>query len=364
MERRQTKEVRPFFSVCIPQYNRTSFLIEACKSLAAQSYKNFEVCISDDCSTEGREEELLLFLKESGLSFVYQRQETNLRYDGNLRASIALSQGTYCFLLGNDDALASSDTLQGIYDEIQKFGPAGAVITNYQEYQGGKVFQRIRRTESLGAGPVAAANNFRNVSFVSGVVLDGESARMLTTTKWDGSEMYQTYLMCRIVGEGKALLGINEVAILKDIRIEGEQVDSYSLKPRINPCPIVERKHTFHFLGRLVVDAIDPYLDLPAKQRIYEKIFQQLLVFTYPFWIFEFRRVQSWKYAAGICLGMRPRNVTEGIDLSRLVRLRIKMLYLAVSVLGLTAPVGLFTRLYPRLHSFAKSKFGQTLVGA
>src|SRR5256885_8105213 len=50
-------------------------------------------------------------------------------------------------------------------------------------------------------------------------------------------------------------------SILKDIQIEAEQVDSYSLRPRLNPCPIIERKHTFHFLGRLVIDAIEPYLD-------------------------------------------------------------------------------------------------------
>src|SRR5438445_5809273 len=90
----------PFFSICIPQYNRTSFLIEACKTLIEQTFKSFEVCISDDCSTDGREEELLRCLEQSDLSFVYFRQGQNLRYDGNLRASIDLSEGQYCFLLG------------------------------------------------------------------------------------------------------------------------------------------------------------------------------------------------------------------------------------------------------------------------
>jgi len=38
----------PLFSICIPQHNRTSFLIEACKSLQSQTFTDFEICISDD----------------------------------------------------------------------------------------------------------------------------------------------------------------------------------------------------------------------------------------------------------------------------------------------------------------------------
>ena len=30
----------PFFSICIPQHNRTSFLIEVCRSLAAQLWND------------------------------------------------------------------------------------------------------------------------------------------------------------------------------------------------------------------------------------------------------------------------------------------------------------------------------------
>ena len=45
-----------------------------------------------------------------------KRQERNQRYsDGNLRASIALAQGRYCWLMGNDDALASPDVLYDLH---------------------------------------------------------------------------------------------------------------------------------------------------------------------------------------------------------------------------------------------------------
>src|SRR3989338_3064292 len=98
---------KPFFSICIPQHNRTSFVIEALKSLTTQSFRNFEVCLSDDCSTDGREEELVCFLRASGLSFIYRKRDKNGRYDANLRAALAMACGEYCFLLGNDDCLES-----------------------------------------------------------------------------------------------------------------------------------------------------------------------------------------------------------------------------------------------------------------
>src|ERR671919_77261 len=97
---------------------------------------------------------------------------------------------------------------------------------------------------------------------------------------------------------------------------------------------------------------------LTLRQRVSEKILYQLLIFTYPFWIFEFRRIQSWNYAAGICLGMRPRNLTEGMNLSVFRRLRLAAIYSLVTLMGLTIPIRIFSKFYWNLHSFAKSRLG------
>ena len=86
IERRSLRP--PFFSVCIPQHNRTSFVIEVCRSLAAQQYRDFELCISDDCSNDGRQQELLDYLDGAGMPFAYRRLERNGRYDVNLRSAI------------------------------------------------------------------------------------------------------------------------------------------------------------------------------------------------------------------------------------------------------------------------------------
>ena len=229
------------------------------------------------------------------------------------------------------------------------------MITNYEDFATGRKYKRIRKTGIIGSGPHVAANNFRNFSFVSGIILDTVKAKKHATSKWDESEMYQMFVGCRIIAECAPLLGIDRVTVRKEIQIPGEQVDSYALKPRLDPCPIKERHIPLNVMGRLVADAIEPYLNPPQRQKIVEKIILQILLFTYPFWIFEYRRVQSWKYAAGICLGMRPRNTFRGLGLSFGSSLRLTIVYGIISLLGLTTPLCVFDMLYPALYSFAKS---------
>jgi glycosyltransferase involved in cell wall biosynthesis len=342
----------PFFSICVPQFNRTSFLMEACKSIIGQTLQNFEVCISDDCSTDGREDELIHLLEQNSVSFVYRKLETNSRYDANLRASIALARGKYCFLLGNDDYLASPTVLEELAADIVRFGSVGVVMTNYEDFATGAIVERVRRTAIVGAGPSIAASSFRNFSFISGVVLQRERAQFHTTDRWNGSEMYQMYIGCRIIAEGGHLLNIQRVTIRKDIQIPDERVDSYALKPRIARCPVQERQLPMVQIGRLVIDAIEPY---KAPGRLLENVVMQLLLFTYPFWIVEYRRVQSWRYALGVCLGMRPRNLLENVPISWVRKLRLRILYGAASLAGLLVPIKAFQAVQASLYALAKS---------
>lgn len=344
----------PFFSICVPQYNRTSFLIAACQSLAAQTFTDFEVCISDDCSTDGRVHELTRFLSDSTLSFAYRRQPANVRYDANLRTAIALASGRYAFLLGNDDALASTSVLARLHDLLCATD-ASVVITNYSDFSSGHVFRRVTRTGVIGSGASVAMSAFRNFSFVSGVVLRTTSAQQLETARWDGSEMYQMYLGTRMVATGSALLYVDEVMVRKDIAIAGETIDSYAARPRLEHCPIVERRLPLADIGRLAADAVEPAQEPRVHRKSVERIFRQLYSFTFPFWIVEYRRVQTWRYAVGVCLGLRPRNSLAGLNLSWSARLRLSLLYWTTGTLALLVPRRLVAAVQHRLYRTAKA---------
>jgi glycosyltransferase involved in cell wall biosynthesis len=342
---------RPFFSICVPQYNRTSFLMEACKVLQRQSCKDFELCISDDCSPDGRGAELQECLRDLKLPFIYRPQERNVRYDANLRNAILLASGQYCLLMGNDDCLAGETALQNLRDIIlRQKNSTGVVITNYAEYDGSRVYRRATRSGIAGSGLQVAISRFRDFSFVSGLILRRDRAQAHSTRHWDGSEMYQMYLACRILAEGYGLLELEDVIVRKNIAIPGEEVDSYATKPRSHPYPIREHEIPLIDMGRLVYDAVQPKT---STQTVL--IFLQILVFTYPFWIFEYRRVQSWPYAAGICLGMRPRNLLRQVKLSFIHKALLQSVYLLVTAAGLLFPSAVFRRYQEPLHAFAKS---------
>ena len=154
---------QPYFSICIPQYNRTPHLLLALQALRTQSFQSFEICISDDHSNDGREQELRAWLASSGLSFKYLWQTSSLRYDANLRAAIALASGQYCLLMGNDDALANEHTLAELHELLEQQRRPEVFVANYQQWDGSEVHRRILRSGPRGSGALLAASSWRVV---------------------------------------------------------------------------------------------------------------------------------------------------------------------------------------------------------
>jgi hypothetical protein len=344
----------PFFSICIPQYNRTDFLVKACRSFFSQDFKNFEICVSDDCSTDLKEEVLLDCLRNSGATYVYSKTERNLRYDGNLRNAIALSAGEYLVLMGNDDGMSDNAVLRAVHDEILRFCPVAVAITNYRELRSDRIYRRITKTGVLGSGAATAVSNFRNYSFVSGIILNGELAREGPTEVLDGSEMYQMYLGTRMIAAGGRLLGIDRVCVNKDLQIEGQTIDSYRTRPRLHPCPIVERPLPMVQLLHVVAMGLDSDGDARGRDGHLMQVAQQLYRFTYPFWAFEYRAHESWRFALGVYLALRPPRIAKGLTFPRRGRLKLWSTYLCFGVLGLMMPIPIFNAFKPWLYTFAK----------
>ena len=145
------------------------------------------------------------------------------------------------------------------------------------------------------------------------------------------------------------------MAVRKDIQIAGESVDSYARRSRLKPCPIVERQLPLTRLAQVVTEAVSPSVEAEQRERTNQRIVRQIYRFPYFFWLMEYRRVQSWRYALGVALGMRPRHVLNAIPLSRWQRRKVGLLYLLITVAGLLIPVTLFQALRRPLYRIAKS---------
>ena len=350
----------PFFSFCIPNYNRTDFLLQTLQSIVRQNFNDYEVCISDGNSTDGRFGEIRNFLETHQIAHQLHESHINLQYDPNLRKAIALSSGQYLVLMGNDDALSTENTLTYLHSVITQQPNAGVLITNYLELSSGRTFNRMESTGVIGTGPTIAATTFRDYSFISGILMHGPAARALASDRCDGGEMYQMYLGAAIVSSGKDLIGINEVCIDKDIQITGLQVDSMKTRPKLSPSwsdrPNLPMMHIFHTVSLGIETA------LPGQKlgKYYAAILKQLYSYTYPYWILQYKHLQSFKYALLFFYCLRPNTLLRNRKLTFFERLQVWAMYLGTCALALITPIQLFKDLEPLLYRIAKRKTVKT----
>jgi glycosyltransferase involved in cell wall biosynthesis len=100
-------------SVCIPTYNREKLLKETLDSVFAQNYKDFEVVIVDDGSTDGTKE----MLENNGYKVRYFRQKNSGDASARNRL-IQEAQGNYITFLDSDDLLFP-DSLERLVTEMR-----------------------------------------------------------------------------------------------------------------------------------------------------------------------------------------------------------------------------------------------------
>lgn len=107
----------PVVSICIPTYNRKDYLKETLTSVFAQTYKDYDVVIVDDGSTDGTPE----MIKDAGYNVRY----CWVKHIGQAAARnklIELARGQYLTFIDSDDLLFP-DTVQRLMDAINYYGP-------------------------------------------------------------------------------------------------------------------------------------------------------------------------------------------------------------------------------------------------
>ena len=90
-------------SICIPTYNRPESLINCLNSLAKQKEKNFEVCISDNCSKKNIKKIISPYKKKLNIRF--KKNKKNLGFALNLLNVSSMARGEYIWFIGDDDLL-------------------------------------------------------------------------------------------------------------------------------------------------------------------------------------------------------------------------------------------------------------------
>lgn len=90
----------PFISVLMPVYNGEKYLREAIDSVLAQTYKNFELLLINDGSTDSSKD---IILSYSDPRIRYIENEQNLKLIATLNKGIDLAKGDYIARMDADD---------------------------------------------------------------------------------------------------------------------------------------------------------------------------------------------------------------------------------------------------------------------
>ena len=126
----------PKVSVLIPTYNYARYLPEAIESVLEQDWRDLELLISDDASTDGSAEVIAAYAaKDSRIRF--QTHPTNLGMVQNWNWCLSEARGEYIKFLFGDDKLASRQAL-GKLLELLETNPSAALAASARYVVGEK----------------------------------------------------------------------------------------------------------------------------------------------------------------------------------------------------------------------------------
>ena len=120
----------PFLSVLMTAYNRETYIAEAIESVLASSYKNFELIILDDCSTDKTFVTASFYVNKDERIKLYSN-DYNLGQFANRNKAIILAKGIYVKFVDSDDKIMPNG-LELMVKAMEAYPAAGiGVPTKY-----------------------------------------------------------------------------------------------------------------------------------------------------------------------------------------------------------------------------------------
>lgn len=157
----------PKVSVCIPVYNRPDYVAKAIESVLNQTFTDFELIVTDNCSTDNTLEVIKSYAAKDG-RIKYYKNEHNLGVFSNLNRGLLQARGEYIKFVLSDDKLAPQCI--EVFVETMDKHPEVSLITSF--------------TQSFGD-----SDNIRDRSYFPGTgQLDGKVCQknLLINGNWPG----------------------------------------------------------------------------------------------------------------------------------------------------------------------------------
>jgi abequosyltransferase len=312
----------PKLSICIPAYNRAIYLAPLLRSILDQSSSNFEIVIAEDCSPE--RDQITDVVRQFEAEFPdiirYELNKENFGYDANIRRLFELSKGEYCLFLGNDDLLAPN-ALKNLYEILQRVSDCGVIVRTYATFEESpseykQIFRYFPDELIIAPGAKAIAIAYRRSVVIPGMVIHRESAISISTDQFDGTLLYQLYLVGMILAK-KSVVFTPEII---GLRRDGNAPDfgnSKSEQGKFTPKEQTPESSLQFMTGML---DIAHYVEQTMGLAVYEPILSDIGAYSYPI-----LSIQADK----------PKSVflRYGVDLSKLGLWKHPLFYVYFSLL-------------------------------
>src|SRR3989344_2882818 len=154
--------MKPWVSVVIPTFNDKHYICQAIDSVLAQTYKNIEILVIDDGSSDGTEDMLKKY--KNKIKYIYQE---NKGLSGARNAGLKMAQGKYISLLDADDIYHKERIKNQIkflendhdyalsYSDVRHFrdGENKLMRLKYQYYSG-NIFEKLLKKNFIAPSSV------------------------------------------------------------------------------------------------------------------------------------------------------------------------------------------------------------------
>ncbi len=287
----------PLISVCIPAYNRPEVLGDLLDTIVSQDYNDFEIVICEDKSPKRSEIAVIVkkYIERYPKLINYFENESNLGYDANIRNLIEKSKGTYCLFMGNDD-LMCEETLKKVASALTRNPNVGVLLRSYAAFDGTpdnivQTFRYFEKETFFPAGESTISTIYRRSVVIPGMVLHREESLKWTTDHFDGTLLYQLYLVANILVTMNAVFLPDIIVLYRNGGI-----------PDFGNCEKEKGKFTpkeqtpessVHFMKGML--DIAKYTEKTRHVKVYKTIAKDISNYSYPilaiqagrsFWIF------------------------------------------------------------------------------
>lgn len=166
----------PLVSVLITTYNRKNLLKNCLKSVVLQSYKNLQIILIDDASTDGTYEMFQNNFKHDERIEYIRREKNTVQFGGeedNFRLSHSLKKGDYFINMGDDDYWVDLDFIKNAIKIFEEYPSIGKVIGSqvnryYEDYYDRISISELNKKLSDGSNEYFHHSNILPHGFIEG----------------------------------------------------------------------------------------------------------------------------------------------------------------------------------------------------